>query len=135
MIVSAYICLEKLHSPWRVLLAIKYCPQMKFREGNVLTGVCLSFCSVGTPCDHYPSGHGTWVTHQYQIWGLLQIPDIGPIPPLLISGGHHWRPVQSCSLEVWPPIVLTSSVGQQNIYDWQVGGMHPIRMLSRYACM
>ena len=50
--------------------------------------------------------------------------DLHPIPRhhawgsnslLLTSGGHHWRPVQNCSLEDVPTLhVLTSSGGHQN---------------------
>ena len=32
-------------------------------------------------------------------------------PMLLTSGGHHWRPVQTPSLDDFPPPVLTSSGG------------------------
>ena len=32
-----------------------------------------------------------------------------PLPLLLTSGGDHWRPVQTCSLEDLPSLVLTSS--------------------------
>ena len=40
-------------------------------------------------------GHGYPLPHPW-------IPHMRPIPlsiPLLISGGHHWRPVQTCSLK------------------------------------
>ena len=41
----------------------------------------------------YPSpGHGTWIPYP---------PEMGPgfcTPLLPASGGHHWGPVQACSL-------------------------------------
>ena len=45
----------------------------------------------------------------------------GYLPPLLTSGGYHWRPVQTCSLEAlpWGTLVLTSIGGHR------VGGKHP----------
>ena len=30
-------------------------------------------------------------------------PTLPPQPLLLTSGGHHWKPVQTCSLEDLPP--------------------------------
>ena len=57
---------------------------------------------------------------------------MGPNSPLQTSGGHHWRPVKTCSLEDLPPppFILTSSGGYQNTYGWQAGGTHPTGMLS-----
>ena len=52
-----------------------------------------------------------------------------PAQMWLLTSGHHWTPVQICSLED-PPLVLTSSGGHWNTYGWQVGGTHPIGMLS-----
>ena len=43
---------------------------------------------------------------------------------LLTSGGHHWRHVQSCSLEALPP-ASTSNGGHRNTYAWQEAGTHP----------
>ena len=52
--------------------------------------------------------------------------------PLLTSGGHHWRLVQTCLLEDLtpspprkPPLALTSSGGHRNTYRWKAGGTHP----------
>ena len=66
-------------------------------------------------------------TPWHQTWDL-------PPPLLLTSGGHHWRPVQTCSLEdlPLPQPVLKSSGGHRNMYSWQMGGTHPIGMLSCY---
>ena len=54
-------------------------------------------------------------------------------PSLLVtSGGYHWRPVETCSLDLTlqpPPQVLTSG-GHKSTYGWQVGGMYPTGMLS-----
>ena len=54
----------------------------------------VSVCSFGggaAPCDHYPIA--------------LDLPWPWPRPyPLQVrSGGHHWRPVQTCPLEDFPP--------------------------------
>ena len=55
----------------------------------------------------------------------------GTYPLLLTSGSHHWRPIQTCSLQdLTPPKVLTSSGGHQNMYGCQAGGMHPTGMPS-----
>ena len=52
----------------------------------------------------------------------LQTSHMGPNPKLATSGGPHWRPVQTCSFEDQPPLVLKSG-GQSN--RCQAGGMHP----------
>ena len=79
-----------------------YCnnhPPTELREGNLFIHVCPSVCQGGGPCVTITipiAGHQTWN------------PPPKPWPPLLvISGGHHWKPLQTCSLEVRPP-VLTS---------------------------
>ena len=50
--------------------------------------------------------------------------DLVTYPLLLTSGGHHWGPVQTHSLEGLPLLVLTSSDGHQNTYSWQAGGTY-----------
>ena len=77
--------------------------QTKVQEGIIFTGVCLSFSSEGS---HVP------ITHDTLGYGL--IPWIPHMWPLLASSGHHWRPVQICSLEDLIPPVLTSSGGHQS---------------------
>ena len=67
-----------------------YRPQMKLQEGNVFISICLSFCS-----------GGAHVTITHDALGPA------PIPLLLISGGHHLRPVQTCSLEDPPSSPFT----------------------------
>ena len=62
-----------------------------------------------------------------------RMPDMGS--PLLTSGCHHWRPVQTCSLEDLPPPVLTSSGGHRNTYGWQAGGLYPTGMQSCFLCV
>ena len=113
---------------------IYYHPQTKLREGNVFTGVCLSFCWEGWG-PHVTITHDG-LGHEYPLlWipdmGPPPIPDIGPThhPLLLTSGGHHQRPVHTCSLEDLPLPILTSSGGHRNTYGWQVGGTHPTGML------
>ena len=52
--------------------------------------------------------------------------DLGSYLPLLLtSGGHRWRPAQTCSLGDLPPSVLASTGGHRNTYICQVGGTHP----------
>ena len=54
-------------------------------------------------------------------------------PLLLISGGHHWRPVQTCSLDPYlsvpTPLLLTSSGGHRNLFRCKAGSKHPTGML------
>ena len=68
------------------------------------------------------SRHGTWGTPQ---------PKTRPL--LVTSHGHHWRPVQTCPLDLIVhrdplPMVLTTG-GDPSTYAWQAGGMHPTGML------
>ena len=79
----------------------------------------------------------TCVCHSVQVEGRVHYPWCiwkyeyspgtrhGTYPPLLLltSGGHHWRPVQSCSLENLSrlPTVLTSSGGRQNTFGLASG--------------
>ena len=98
----------------RTVFMINYRPTTKMREGNVVTGVFLSFCWAEqggshvtitnandaleftvqpppprhrTPCAPSPPRHGTSLDRE-------------PLPLLVTSGCHHWRP---CSLEDPPP--------------------------------
>ena len=82
----------------------------------------MSVCPRGITCDQYPwcigphcTGtpqalshplrHGTsGTTQSYRVDIEHQ-----PYPLLVTYGGHHWRPVQNCSLQDPPPPVLTSS--------------------------
>ena len=50
----------------------------------------------------------------------------------LTSGGHHWRLVQTCSIENPHTTVLTPSGGHRTTYSWEVGGTYPAGMLCRY---
>ena len=101
-----------------------------------------------------PPGHGTCDTHPLPCtWGL-GYPSPSPFP-LLKSGGHHWRPVQTCSFQDTHPLLLTPgshhqkpvqtcscqdtspspsppvrSGNHRNTYGWQAGGTHPTEMLS-----
>ena len=75
---------------------------MKLWEGNVFSRVCLF--TGGSLCDHYP-----WCIWPYYTGlpppnpALWTSKMAGPGPLLVTSGGHHWRPVQTCSLEDPPP--------------------------------
>ena len=75
-------------------------PPMKLWEGNVYTGVSLSFCSGGIPMWPLFMVHSTSL---YRALSPTPTPDIRhgtPSPTQLVtSGGHHWRSVQTCSLE------------------------------------
>ena len=76
---------------------------MNLQEGYVFSCVCVCVCSLGVPCDHYPS----WI--DFAIQGpkpqprLFWLPEHGILtvhnPLIVTSGGHDWRPVQTCSLE------------------------------------
>ena len=94
-----------------------YHPQMKFAEGNVFTGVCLP---------GYVTSNKSWDRSHGRIPKL---------PLLVMSGGDHWRPVQTCSCgDLPPPPGVTSSSGNWtwSTYGFQAGGMHPTGMLSYY---
>ena len=58
------------------------------------------------------------------------------VPLLLASSGHHWRAIQTCSLEDLPQLVIASGSGHQNRYDLQARSTHPIGMFSccRKSC-
>ena len=107
-----------------------YHPPTKLLEGNVFSHVCLSFCShrgphvtithdaldlsVQSPLGLPPSpGHGDPPKFQPP---KPAPPNMGhgdpltPAPLIVTSGGHHWRPVQTYSLDLTvqpPPPVLT----------------------------
>ena len=122
-----------------------YRPPKELREGNVFTGIRLSFCSgdphviitndVSLYRPHLPSplGHQTW---DPSLWfccsPLLQTSDLEPLGPpldirprthplLLTSGGKHWRPVKTCSLEDtprgWHLVVVTET---RTVCKWAV---------------
>ena len=112
--------LEKRPSQW----AVKFPPTLqylnrlptKLRSGNVFTGVSLSFCSGGrVPWWMGPHCTGPPFSLPDMWHGDLPPPSPGPhgTPPQLLvtSGGHHWRSVQTCSLEdphsgidIWWPL-------------------------------
>ena len=51
-----------------------------------------------------------------------------PRYPLVTSGGHHWRPVQTCSLQA--PLGLTSGGCWSEWWSAQADGTHPTGMFS-----
>ena len=88
----------------------------KLRGGNVFKGICHS---VGGLVSHVPCawrGRGGYPRSHVPCPGGPH-----PIPLLLTSGGHHWKPVQTYSLEEIPHPLQ---------YGWQAGGTHPTRMFS-----
>ena len=101
-----------------------YRPPTKLRECNVFNHICLFTGGEESRGDHY-----SWCIGPH----CKGPPDIRHGTPrtlaslLVISGGHQWRPVQTCSFEEPPQLILTS--GAQSLSDWQVGGTHPTGML------
>ena len=67
-----------------------YRPKKKFLEGKVLLGG-----GVG-------KSHISWDMSHYGLLGYL-LPGLPYCPLQLTSGGHHCRPVQTCSLEALNP--------------------------------
>ena len=120
------LCLLEVPADRRVNTT-QYRLQTKLGEINVFTQRCHS-----VRCNYYPWCIGTWDLSPPPISDMW--PTTFPLghqkwkfsPPLLLlltSGDHHWRPVQTCSLEdLHPQLVLTSG--------GQVGSMHPNEMHS-----
>ena len=68
------------------------CGKVMFTQVSVCHSV-----QEGSPCDHYSWMH--W-TSLYRPPSPTLTPDIRPSPTQLVtSGDHHWRSVQTCSLE------------------------------------
>ena len=85
------------------ITGIYYRPPTELRKGNVFSYVCLSFFILSV---HGGGGEGPHVTIIYDALDLTvqcapryQTWDPPPAPQLVTSGGHHWIPVQTCSLE------------------------------------
>ena len=94
-------------------------------------------------------GGGSHVTIIYDVSSLYRThtPSPSPIPSRDIGpqdlpghgrgtlqvapGGHHWRPVQTCSLQDPSPFFPTSCEARPSV---QTGGTHPTGILSFYAC-
>ena len=71
----------------------------------------------------FKGGPHAAITHdalRYLYPSTRRMPDMAPTPPtMLTSGGHHWRPVETCSLvhlRIYPnpPPERTSSDDHQN---------------------
>ena len=97
-------------------LCFCYRPQMKLREGNVFTSICLSTRRGWVHHMHHGMGHMVGYPHDFR-------PGYLPPPLLLTSGGQHWKPIPH------PNQYLTSSGGRRNMYGWQMGGTE---ILSRF---
>ena len=103
----------------------------------IFSQVSLCLSTRESPCDHYPGCTGPHCTGPNP-WTS----DMGPwtsdmVPTLLVrSGGHHWRPVQTCSLEetLPHPFPTVLKLGGQSMYSWQAGSTHPTEMLSCFPC-
>ena len=63
--------------------------------------------------------------------GPQDLPGYGRGTLQVAPGGHHWRPVQTCSLQDPPPLFPTSGEARPSV---QTGGTHPTGILSFYAC-
>ena len=98
------------------------CHQMKLREGNVFTGVCLSFCSVGWEDPHVTItrdvlGHG---------YPHSCIPDMGhnpstQIPDMLLTfGGRHWKPVNTVRLHSVTSVTPSGGHETHMVGKWAV---------------
>ena len=92
-----FICWNLNCTVWNVFTARKRsCGKVMFSQLSV---ILFERCALG---HGYPpiTRHGTFSHY----WHLVVITgDMGPTPSLLLtSGGHHWRPVQTCSLEDLP---------------------------------
>ena len=61
--------------------------------------------------------------------------DQGTYPLLLTTGGHYWRPIQTCTLEDLALQVLVPSGGHKNTYSWQADGTHPTGMFSCFKLL
>ena len=105
--VNAKINTEWMHCAVANTKALKWIdcrPQMKLREGNVFTGVCLSFCSGGPVHDH-----GTHYPPTTDIW---------------------WSSLETCSnLYTWELIRISNRYW--HLVDWspKADGTYPTRIL------
>ena len=75
-------------------------------------------------------GSGLTPPPEYQTWDLPP-----PRPRLLASGGHNWRPVQTCSLggDLTPPMVLTASGGAAT--ETRTVGKRAVRSTRMLSCV
>ena len=77
-----------------------------------------------------PPAHGTWYPS-----GPSSPPDTGPPgsapAPLVTYGGHHWRPAQTCSLDL--TVQGPTSGGHQSTYGWQAGGTVNLTLLKLFS--
>ena len=107
-------------------MSFYYHPPMKLRRGNVFSHSCLSIIlstggshviiiydvldlTVQLPTNPPPvlAYHGTLLDWHNPLPTPTWYPLALAQPPVL-SGGHHWRPVQTCSFQDPHPPVLTS---------------------------
>ena len=82
-----------------VHLSFYYRPPTRLREGNVFKCVCLSVNRRGSHYLWYIGPRCTRTHPHIRPYPFCAEPD----PPLVISSGQDWRPVQPCSLEE-PPL-------------------------------
>ena len=84
---------------------------------------------------------GSHVTNTHDSLDLTVHPatDMGPhstgTSPAVTSGGHHWGPVQTCSLQNLPPTSTDIWWLLKHVRLAQVGGKHPSGMLSCKTCL
>ena len=122
---------------------VSYRLPTKLQEGNIFSRICHSAQVAGGPhvtitMMHWTSlyrlpGPGPLLDIRYMapspVPSTSDIDPPGPGPLLMTSGGHHWRPVQTCSLED-PPTGTDIKLRHQSMYSWQAGSTHPPGMLS-----
>ena len=91
--------------PYKLCIDVYYCLPTKFREGNVFTDVCLSIHRLGVPM--WPltmvcTSNCKALLAPIQTWDMGHGDSPAPTLPCLhgIYGGHHWRPIQTCSLDL-----------------------------------
>ena len=107
-----------------------YRPSRKLRECNVFSRVCPSviLSRGGSSCEHCPWciwPHCT-APHPLELGPPHQPIHVQTWSPLLVTpGSHHWRPVQTSSLEDIPPSPVLPSGGHRSMCGWEVGSTHP----------
>ena len=96
---------------WFITVRQRNCGKVMFSQ----VCVCLSVHG-DSSCDHYPWCIGPHSTGPHE---TSDMGPTGPGPLLVTSGGHHWRPVQACSLEntpgYWHLVAKSRMVGKRAV--------------------
>ena len=103
----------------------------ELREGIVFS----HFVHRGVPCDHYLWCIGPHCTDPHSGHGTSL--DWTSTPLLMTSGGHHWRPVQTCSLQE-PPLPTATGTDIWSLLKYvrlvQAGRTHSTGMQTCVFC-